>query len=889
MLIIIVRDVNREISFHADKSLKLLGKPIIFRIDMPLPPIRQKYFHRFRTGAQPPIKMRKQPESKSLSAGYFDMFDQTPIAYVAFNDCGLILKANIAAEMLFGIARSALSMQPLTQFIHPEDMDIYNRHHRLLVEMGSLPTCEVRILRSEKPPLWVRIDSIKAANQRIVSEFLVRITDITEKKQVEDAQLFLFQCGFTEPGADFFQSLAAYLAHSIEMDYVCIDRLEGEGLTARTVAVYFDGRFEDNVTYALKDTPCGDVVGKTICRFEKDVRKLFPRDLILQQMEAESYMGTTLWSFDGKPIGLIAVISRKPIENTHIAESVLKMASLRAAGEMERQEVFDSLKENEIRLQQVNSSLEDRVKKRTLELTRNNIHLQREIQERIQTENALKESEERYRSVFNNNHANMLIIDPETLDIVDANPAACSFYGYTCEELTANKLTYISKAHFDELKKKSMLALVGEQNHFYSVHQLCNGTTRDVELYVGVITTRNKPFLLSVIHDISVQRQAEQRNIEFSEFMQKLFDVSPLGIMAYETSGDCIMVNNAALKIIGASREFVLQQNFNRIESWKKSGLLAAAYEVIQSQHLYENLELNIDTADGRNVVLNCSLIPFFSAGKPHLLLMGQDVSRQKLSEEALRHNQKLSAIGMLIAGIVHEINNPNGFIIFNLPILRDYLEEVILIVDSYMAEHSDIRIFNRTYPDFRQDLFKLLENIENGAHRIDTTVSKLKDFSKKPEEIKLRHVDLKQVIDHAVSICRSEIVKNVKTFNLVVPEQTPPILTDPDAVEHIIVNILINAIHASDKTDSWISMRVSPEGVRPDRYLIEIEDNGCGMDEYTMKRIFDPFFTRKTTVQGTGLGLYICQSLVKGLGGEIEVTSRVGQGSSFKVILNNL
>jgi hypothetical protein len=120
----------------------------------------------------------------------------------------------------------------------------------------------------------------------------------------------LQQCGWSTLGEDFFRALARYLAETLAMDYVYIDRLEGGGLAAKTVAVYFDGKFEDNFYYALKDTPCSDVVGKTICSFPKDVRHLFPLDAVLQEMTAESYVGTTLWGSRGQPIGLIAVIGR---------------------------------------------------------------------------------------------------------------------------------------------------------------------------------------------------------------------------------------------------------------------------------------------------------------------------------------------------------------------------------------------------------------------------------------------------------------------------------------------------------------------------------------------------------------------------------------------------
>ena len=159
--------------------------------------------------------------------------------------------------------------------------------------------------------------------------------DITEHKSLEKTLTFLATHGAND-GLDFFQALARFLAELLNMEFVCIDRLEGEGLTARTLAVYHDGQFEDNVTYALKDTPCGEVVGKTICSFPRNVAELFPNDPVLRDMAADSYVGTTLWDAAGYPNGLIAVIGRRPLDNQPLAESVLRLASMRAGAELER-------------------------------------------------------------------------------------------------------------------------------------------------------------------------------------------------------------------------------------------------------------------------------------------------------------------------------------------------------------------------------------------------------------------------------------------------------------------------------------------------------------------------------------------------------------------------
>ncbi len=171
--------------------------------------------------------------------------------------------------------------------------------------------------------------------------------DITERKIIEDTQMFLLQCSLPTNKEDFFESLARFLSGILNVEYVCIDRLEGDSLTARTVAIFNSGHFEDNVSYTLKDTPCGEVVGKRICYFPRNVSGLFPVDAVLQQLKAESYIGTTLWSSDGRAIGLIAAIGKRPLVDTKIGETVLNLVSLRAAGELERREAQEALHSSE--------------------------------------------------------------------------------------------------------------------------------------------------------------------------------------------------------------------------------------------------------------------------------------------------------------------------------------------------------------------------------------------------------------------------------------------------------------------------------------------------------------------------------------------------------------
>ncbi len=187
--------------------------------------------------------------------------------------------------------------------------------------------------------VWLLINGLPILNsQGEITEILISFIDITELKSISEVQEFLIHCGHSSSGEEFFESLAKFLSQHLSMSYVCIDRLEGDGLTAQTLAIYNGGEYESNVSYALKETPCGDVVGKTICCFPENVCELFPNDQALQDLNAASYIGTTLWSFDGKAIGLIALIDQKPIRDVKLAEAVLKLVAVRASAELERKQ-----------------------------------------------------------------------------------------------------------------------------------------------------------------------------------------------------------------------------------------------------------------------------------------------------------------------------------------------------------------------------------------------------------------------------------------------------------------------------------------------------------------------------------------------------------------------
>jgi PAS domain S-box-containing protein len=257
---------------------------------------------------------------------------------------------------IFGLQPNefAATYEGFLEAVHPDDRDSVNSTYSNSILKGKDNyEIEHRIVRKHNGEIryvYEKCEHVRDSTGKIVGS-VGMVHDITESKLISDTQKFLLQRGFSDHDKDFFESVAKYLAQCLNMDYVCIDRLEGDGLTAQTVAIFNDGKFDTNVTYALKETPCGVVVGKSICFFSENVCSLFPNDSALQDLNAESYIGTTLWSFDGNPIGLIAVIGRKPLENQHLAETVLNIVAIRVAGELERTKSVKELQESNQRLE----------------------------------------------------------------------------------------------------------------------------------------------------------------------------------------------------------------------------------------------------------------------------------------------------------------------------------------------------------------------------------------------------------------------------------------------------------------------------------------------------------------------------------------------------------
>ncbi len=190
-----------------------------------------------------------------------------------------------------------------------------------------------------------------------------------ERQRVDEALLFVAQRGWQSGGENFFDALAQFLGEKLDMDYALIDRIDEDPGMAETVALYAKGGIVPNLRYALKGTPCENVMGRRLCVYPHSIQQLFPEDALLPGMGAESYIGIPLWDSTGLPIGLIAVMGTKPLPDDAPVTHLLQLVATRAAAELERRRADEHDRK-------LNQELEQRVVDRTADLEQANRELE---------------------------------------------------------------------------------------------------------------------------------------------------------------------------------------------------------------------------------------------------------------------------------------------------------------------------------------------------------------------------------------------------------------------------------------------------------------------------------------------------------------------------------
>jgi PAS domain S-box-containing protein len=377
--------------------------------------------------------------------------------------------------------------------------------------------------------------------------------------------------------------------------------------------------------------------------------------------------------------------------------------------------------------------------------------------------------------------------------------------------------------------------------------------------------------LASALRSLERWQEARQAAGRAGETDSDLFfrrNPSPMWFFDVDTL-EFVAVNDAAVQKYGYSREEFLAMTLKEIRPPEElARLLQVTSQVAPG--LERTRGWRHRSKDGRIFPIEIISYPVRFQGRSCELVLAHDVSERVEAEQRLEElraqlavSDRMASIGTLAAGVAHEINNPLTWILANLTFAVEAL-----------AEGTD--------PDLGA-VREALAEAGDGARRVRTIVRDLRGFSRADDE-KLGPVDLARDAAATLNLAANELTHRARA--VVSLAGLPPVLGNEARLGQVLLNLVVNAIHAIPEGDvAGNEIRIAGS-VTGDRVALTVSDTGSGVDPALADRIFEPFFTTKPLGEGTGLGLWVCRRIAQSLGGTLELQPAREQGAAFRLVL---
>ncbi len=508
--------------------------------------------------------------------------------------------------------------------------------------------------------------------------------------------------------------------------------------------------------------------------------------------------------------------------------------------------------------------------------------------------------EERYRDLIENSPEMIHQID-KTGRFVHVNQTELEKLGFTLLEMLSMHLWDILPAE----RKAEALDYVNRlptqpRSSLETVFLTRDGTPIDVEIHSTALIDSDtgdlvytRAFVRDVTDRKALQRQvdrytthleqevaaqtqqlseSEKRYRVLNEELEEKVQVRTLEIQKTQKYLESLLENaNDVIYTLDHDQRFTYVNN--KVENWgyRKEDLLGRPFLTLlakrhRSRRLKDTLELEVkqeyevevisQNGELRSVLVSVSPLENERRNVIGVLGIARDITDRKRMEEQFRNAERLASVGKLAAGVAHEINNPLGGILNCLYNIR-----------------------KGSLPSERQEEY--VTYMEDGLRRAQKIVRQLLDFSQQHEpEFSMN--DMNGLVDRVLVLTNHAIAEKRLQLHKVYDDDLPPLFVDPQMIEQVLTNLILNAVQATDEGGSIIlQTRVAHECCE-----IDVGDTGSGIDPEVRPHIFDPFFTTKGTGEGTGLGLSVSLGIVERHGGQLTVDSEVGKGTVFTVSL---
>jgi PAS domain S-box-containing protein len=760
------------------------------------------------------------------------VLDDAPLAVFARDPQGRYLYVNRAFEEVTGkraaevLGRTAGEVLPADAAAAVTESDHQVIEQRAAVVFEALGTFGPgrRALMNFKFPL-LGADAVADA----VFGFGI---DVTERRRREEALQAAALAVSSAKGDAVFQELTRYLAVILNVELALIGRLSARSPRAiQTLGVYGGGAYLENFEYPLDITPCGKVIEGGFSIVPCDVTREFPRDAMLQKMGAVGYAGFPLHDGDGEVAGVIAVLSKKPLADQHLIESVLKIFAVRASAEVERRD----------------------------------------------HEQGLRKSESQYRAIFDATTDSLVLRDAE-FRIVDVNPAYEAMSGRRrAEVLGHDGLTLSASDLNDYVRGLHARVLAGEVVVFETAGIRKDGTRFDMETRGVAMTHQGRPHVLYIGRDISAKKTEEELLRASEEQYRSIFNAAADALVLRDDQARIVDVNRAFLEMSGFTRDEVLS-NARWIFALPEMSNLAGEMHrrVIQGETV--QFETRGRRKDGSLIDIEMRAVPIRYRGRPHALGMARDITARKREEaersqlEAqLRQAQKMEAIGHLTGGIAHDFNNILQGILGNLTLAQEHTEKKR---DARLARYLErAQLSAQRARDLIQQMLTFSRG-KRGAARVLALPPLVAEAAQLLRPALPSTIELETRLDPGVAAVRADPVQVEQVLlNLCINARDAMGGAGEIALE----------VRSVQEPGVCTSCRQKYAG----RFVeLGVRDSGPGIAPEVVDRMFEPFYSTKEVGKGSGMGLSMVHGIVHEHGGHVVVDTGEGRGSLFRILL---
>ena len=377
---------------------------------------------------------------------------------------------------------------------------------------------------------------------------------------------------------------------------------------------------------------------------------------------------------------------------------------------------------------------------------------------------------------------------------------------------------------------------------------------------------------VEIIRDITVRKKLERELRETKEFLENIMESSVDGILTTDLKGYITYQNRAMAELLRYTREEVMGSHISRFYT-RGVDQAREVMTLLRETERATNYEMEVACKEGKNLTILTSLFLLRNEEDQVIGTAGifKDITEQKKLEAQLRAAQaglveatKMRALGELVAGVAHEINNP------------------------LMASQTILHVILKNLPQDFQERDRL-ELIRKCNDRIGKIVDHLREFSRQttPEFVE---VDVNQPIQNALLITGQQLLNHGISIVRDLSENLPPVMGDPNQLEQVFLNLISNARDAMDdskgtKKELTISSRLVGDDGNP-ALMVLVRDTGMGIAPENINKIMEPFYSTKPVGKGTGLGLSLCFGILEAHRGRIEIKSREGEWTEVRVLL---